>query len=316
MSIYITPWEAQTYIGLNTANDDGLLADVIDAVSRLIDNYCGDVFGPGTAGVERVFDPQSTTCIRFGPFSPLAAVTAVGVDTDDDGTFSTVIASTDYELYPLNPAAAPEPRPYRELHADTAVFSHRVEVTGTWGWAAVPAAVKMACRLQVASVFARKDSPNGIAGLNEFGVVRLPSRLDADVERMLEQVRETFNPPGNIATQALVKVEVRNGSPHLDWDILATDRLQWEGYLVALFGPANNSNYTQTQIIDYTTTPKGSRLPALTTLFQVSQENVISQPDPNSPVAYQITVGQDYTPCVRPAMPGPPLPTLTPTPAQ
>ena len=95
MSIYITPWEAQTYIGLNTANDDGLLADVIDAVSRLIDNYCGDVFGPGTAGVERVFDPQSTTCIRFGPFSPLAAVTAVGVDTDDDGTFSTVIASRD-----------------------------------------------------------------------------------------------------------------------------------------------------------------------------------------------------------------------------
>lgn len=133
-----------------------------------------------------------------------------------------------------------------------------------------------------------------------------------DIERMLEQVRETFNPPSNIATQTLVKVEVRNGSPYLDWDILATDRLQWEGYLVTSLGPANSSDYTHTQIVDFTTTPKGSRLPALMTLFQVSQENVISQPDPNSPAAYQIIVGEDYIPCVRPILPAPPLPTPTP----
>jgi LCP family protein required for cell wall assembly len=136
-----------------------------------------------------------------------------------------------------------------------------------------------------------------------------------NIERMLEQVQETFNPPSNIAAQAPAQVEVWNGTPYANWDILATDRLQWAGYLVPAFRSADRQDYARTQIIDFTSTPKGSRLPALMRLFQVSQTDVVSQPDPNSPIPYRIIVGADYDPCVRPAMPHRPIPTPTPAPS-
>lgn len=189
MATYITTQEARDYIGVNAGNDVAILGDVVEAVSRLIEGHCGDIFTAGTAGVNRVFEPQSTTSLRFGLYSPLSAVTAVKVDTAGDGTYATTISSTDYTLYPLNPSAAPEPRPYRELTTDSSRLTNRVQITGTWGWANVPAAVKMACRLQVARVFNRKDSPTGVAGSNDFGVVRIPTKLDPDVALMLKHYR-------------------------------------------------------------------------------------------------------------------------------
>jgi hypothetical protein len=134
-----------------------------------------------------------------------------------------------------------------------------------------------------------------------------------NMEKMLEQVQETFNPPTNVAAQAPVMVEVWNGTTNPDWDILATDRLQWGGYLVPSFGSADRADYAQTVIINFTTTPKGSRVPALMNLFKVSQANVINQPDPNSPVPYRVIIGADYNPCVRPSLPRRPTPTPEPT---
>jgi hypothetical protein len=49
----------------------------------------------------------------------------------------------------------------------------------------VPAQVKQACRLQVARVMKRQESPLGVAGFGEFGVVRV-SRLDPDIDAMLQ----------------------------------------------------------------------------------------------------------------------------------
>ncbi len=134
-----------------------------------------------------------------------------------------------------------------------------------------------------------------------------------NMEKMLEQVQETFNPPSNVAAQAPVKVEVLNGTTNTDWDILATDRLQWAGYIVPSFGRADRADYAQTIIINFGATPKGSRVPALMQLFKVSEANVFDQPDPNSPVPYRVIIGADYSPCVRPAMPRYPTPTPAPT---
>ena len=59
------------------------------------------------------------------------------------------------------------------------------KITGTWGWPAVPAMVKQACRIQVARIMKRQESPLGVAGFGEFGVVRV-SRLDPDIDAMLQ----------------------------------------------------------------------------------------------------------------------------------
>lgn len=135
-----------------------------------------------------------------------------------------------------------------------------------------------------------------------------------NAEKMLEQVQATFNPPSNIASQAPVSVEVWNGTSNPDWDILATDQLQWAGYIVPSFQTADRQDYARTQIVDFTTTPKGSRLPALMRLFNVDQADVISQPDPNSPAPFRVIVGANYNSCGRPSMPHRPTPTPTPAP--
>lgn len=132
-----------------------------------------------------------------------------------------------------------------------------------------------------------------------------------NAEKLIEQVQETFNPPTNIAFQAPVKVEVWNGTTNPDWDILATDRLVWAGYIVPAYGPADRQDYARTQIVDYTTTRKGSRLPALMELFKVSQADVVFRPDPNSPAPYRVIIGANYNPCTRPAAPRWPTPTPT-----
>ncbi len=136
-----------------------------------------------------------------------------------------------------------------------------------------------------------------------------------NTERMLEQVQDTFNPPSNIAAQAPTQIEVWNGTPFTDWDVLATDRLQWAGFWVTSLRSADRLDYARSQIIDFSTTPKGSRLPSLLRLFQLTQADVVAQPDPNSPVPYRLIVGANYNPCVRPALPHrpTPTPTLTPT---
>jgi len=116
-------------------------------------------------------------------------------------------------------------------------------------------------------------------------------------------LEEIFSPPTNVAAQAQARVEVWNGSREPQWGILAADRLAWEGYLVTQISPADHVNYTQTKLVDFSTTAKGSRRAQLASIFSIKPNNIISQPDPNSPVQYRIIVGADYQPCTRPRSP-------------
>jgi LCP family protein required for cell wall assembly len=126
---------------------------------------------------------------------------------------------------------------------------------------------------------------------------------------------ETFAPmPKNIASQAPAWVDVLNGTAHADWDRVAADRLGWDGFTVLSWGKADTL-YDHTTLIDYTTTQKGSRLSALADLFGVAPDNVLKQPDRNSPVAYRVIVGADFEPCQRPSRGQwpTPVPSATPT---
>jgi hypothetical protein len=48
----------------------------------------------------------------------------------------------------------------------------------------------MATLLQASRLFTRRQSPFGIAGAPDLGVVRLSARLDADVEVLLKSFRK------------------------------------------------------------------------------------------------------------------------------
>lgn len=189
MTSYLTNNEAVSYLGVSGVNS-GIVDEVVAAVSRLIDNYCGDHFWQTSAGTARIFTPDNTGCrVTFGRFNPLLTLTSIEHDTADDGTYSTTLTSSQYRTFPVNPSAAPEAQPLRGFDTVNLTLSYRVRVTGTWGWSAVPAQVKMACRLQTARVFKRQDTPLGVAGFGELGAMRVPTKLDPDVRHMLDPYR-------------------------------------------------------------------------------------------------------------------------------
>jgi hypothetical protein len=136
--------------------------------------------------------------------------------------------------------------------------------------------------------------------------------LSWNPETLALVLAEAFEPPpANLASQASAKVAVYNASGKPDWDDLAVDRLTRYNFDVTLPDDPRADFNVDTVIVDYTTTRKGSRLNQLMRLFNVNSANVVSQPDPNSGVAYRLIVGANFDSCRRP----PPLVQVAPTPS-
>jgi hypothetical protein len=182
---YLTLAEAQAYTGEPGGSINPQLEDAVTSVSRMIDGYCQRHFWQSSAGTARLFTAVDPYTIQFGPFNDLVSAASV----TQNGT-----AITAYRLEPRN-VSGPETRPYTSIRLTSGTFTEsrpdalsEVTVTGVWGWPAVPAAVKQACRLQVARMFKRADSPLGVAGFGEFGVIRITT-LDPDVRALLQPYR-------------------------------------------------------------------------------------------------------------------------------
>jgi hypothetical protein len=61
-----------------------------------------------------------------------------------------------------------------------------VKVTGTWGFSTLPISIKQACIIQASRIYKRLDSPLGIAGFGDLGVMRVSNRLDPDVAQLVD----------------------------------------------------------------------------------------------------------------------------------
>ena len=129
-------------------------------------------------------------------------------------------------------------------------------------------------------------------------------------------VAEAMQPPAaGRAYQPPFRVEVWDGTGQPGLGAVAAERLRWEGFEVV--GLTAVDPVSDTQVLDLTTTDKGSPLWLLTRLYQLSSADIISQPTEGSPVDLRIILGADYNPCVPTGaiyyVP-PPTPTPTPTP--
>lgn len=125
-------------------------------------------------------------------------------------------------------------------------------------------------------------------------------------------VNEAFEPPlTNVASQSSAQVDVLNATGWASYDLLAVDRLRSNGFGVAAFGPAPQT-ISRTQLINFGTTTKGSRVNQLVRLFNLKADQVINQPDASSPIGFRLLVGPDFDPC-KPPPPAVSLPTPTPT---
>jgi hypothetical protein len=186
---YCTRSEFKLWAGTGDTIDDVTIDRAIDAVSRGIDNFTKTQFW--MTGGTRVFDSCDG---RELDIDDAVMVTQVVTDTDSDGVFETVWATSDYQLLPLNPTAAPERKPFTKIRAvgdlrfPRPTSTGRIglsQVLGQWGSPAIPAPVHQMALILVHRTVRRRGSPEGVAGgFDEFGAVRI-SREDPDAVRYL-----------------------------------------------------------------------------------------------------------------------------------
>ncbi|AZM51764.1 hypothetical protein DMA15_03530 [Streptomyces sp. WAC 01529] len=156
---------------------DDLLEGALDSVSREIESHCGRQFNSTDTATVRDYGPDEVFTLREGPaVSQWARVddfhSVTGLVIESEGATWT---ADDFVLHPRNGVIDGQPGwPYYEVHAASSLsFSTGLSVTAKWGWAAVPAPVKQACLIMAAETFQIKDAPFGVAGMDQFGAIRV-----------------------------------------------------------------------------------------------------------------------------------------------
>lgn len=195
---YATLAELKTQLGI-TASDtsrDSQLTDVLDAATAAIDDQCHRTFtaaaGSATA---RVFNPHHDgRVILTGEGEELVvpdigSTTGLVVETGNATDGWTAVTAASIEAVPID--ALTGGRPYTGLlyllGCWPTTAGQRVRVTADWGWPATPDVVHQAALILAGRLWKRKDSPEGVLGSAEWGVIRL-SRVDPDVATLLAPV--------------------------------------------------------------------------------------------------------------------------------
>jgi hypothetical protein len=196
---YATLSDVKAAARITDTIDDGLLEIAIESSSRDIDAYTERVFySTGATAVARVYIPQDIYLVET---DDIISVTTLKSDSTGNGTFDVTWAASDYQLEPLNGRAGGIDTPATRIRAIGdylwPVYEPRnvnsnqasVQVTGVFGFASIPAAIKQATILASLRAYKRFESPSGVLGFSDTGVVRI-GRLDPDVMRLIEPYRK------------------------------------------------------------------------------------------------------------------------------
>lgn len=158
----------------------------LDAASTAVERYCGRVFTLDSTATARVFTALSSDMLTV---DDIGTPSGLAVATGGDGTYGSVVTSQVW-LGPDNALAHGEP--LTKVCAAGAVFPvmgrPTVQVTAKWGWPDVPADISEAVLILASRLWSRKDSPQGVMGFGDLGVVRV-SRADYDVMSLIDAYR-------------------------------------------------------------------------------------------------------------------------------
>jgi hypothetical protein len=188
---YATLAELKAVMRIPSADtvDDSLLETSIEAASRQLDGFCERVFYTNSG--TRVYMPNDSFVCETDDI-----VSITTLKTASDGTsFDTTWSTADYQLEPLNGRAGGIVTPFTQIRAvDDLLFptfggEATVQIVGTFGWSAVPIAIKQAVLMLAQRQFKRYDSPLGVAGVGDLGVIRV-SRIDPDVQALVSPFRK------------------------------------------------------------------------------------------------------------------------------
>jgi hypothetical protein len=176
--------------------DDTILEGNVEAASRMIDGFTmRSFYNAGTA--VRYFAPSSSV---YCAIDDAISISEVKTSSDLDSVYDLTWAATDYQSEPLNgkvdgltgwPITGIRAVDNYDFDAYTGHAS--VKITGVWGWSAVPSPVKQATIIQASRIFKRLDSPLGVLSSPDLGFIRVGTRLDPDVQMLLNPYRMLRN---------------------------------------------------------------------------------------------------------------------------
>jgi len=179
------------------ATDDALLEMAVESASRLIDAYCGRNFiNAGT--VTRYYNTENPYVVQIDDARSISQVqTSTGLDGvyDTTWTIGTAGGQGDAQPEPINDYLGGVVWPYTRIRAigDYSFPTgpeNSIKVTAVFGWPNIPVTVTQACVLQSSRIFARLQSPLGVAGFGpDMGIVRVSRGLDPDVVQLVEGYR-------------------------------------------------------------------------------------------------------------------------------
>lgn len=172
-----TTAQVKARVGDTDTNDDTLISELIDEVTDWVQQYCG----------RRIVPISSATYIRdtasgYNFYFPagLRSVTALSVATSNQppsgGTY-TVVPSTDYKLYPEEPAQGWPQTELRLLRAAVGTIKYfkdaenGLSITCTSGFTATPPDMQgVAIDAVVAAYTNRQMGASGVIGVDNMGV--------------------------------------------------------------------------------------------------------------------------------------------------
>lgn len=192
MTAYATLAQVKAALRITDSVDDTLLEMARVSASDLIDGYTGRTFT--TSGtVTRVFAPADDYVLQTDDIAGTAVT--ITSSTGADGVFDVTWKTTDYQLEPLNGVSNGQAVPFTRIRAiqdylwPTAGGEATVRVRGVFGFPSIPLVITQATVLQSSRIFTRLQSPLGVAGFGEMGVVRVTRALDPDVAALVEPYR-------------------------------------------------------------------------------------------------------------------------------
>lgn len=164
---------------------------VMQTVTDWITEYCGRHFYQ--VHETRTFRPENVWSLMI---DDIVTAESVDLDYDGDGVYEVHwVEDRDYQLlryqssYNTGDLGVARPRNQLQVTNGGATGNpaggqwlpwlwpftrqNRVSITGTWGWPDVPPNVTQAALYIAAEMFKSKDSPFGVAGIGELGIVKI-----------------------------------------------------------------------------------------------------------------------------------------------
>ncbi|MFM9634747.1 phage head-tail connector protein [Streptomyces galilaeus] len=190
LPLYETLAEIKERLKITDTDRDARLARLLASASRSIDKTTSRRFYLDPSPVARVLNPRGRVTVDGDGWHLLTAdigdVDDLAVDIGRAPAWSDVTAQVEAE--PTD--ALEELKPITSLLRISGSWpdggGQRVRVTARWGWPAVPDEIREATALLTLRLFKRTDSPEGVLGSSEWGVVRV-SRQDPDVYALIER---------------------------------------------------------------------------------------------------------------------------------